>query len=129
MGPTQTRSFGEVEAIGADLSPTFDLIGDTLAYPNVVSLKGRLLMTDRGAVRYRDPVDEIAALFPISASCSGENASDWLYRERGRFDEFVAVADSARQARVVLLFREDGLVAVGVAGYEGWARAQRQTSD
>ena len=128
MGPTRTRTFGSAESAGEDSPPTFDLIGDTLAYPNVVSLRGRSLQTDRGAVRYGDPVEEVAALFPVSAACSGENASDWLYREPGRFDTFVAVADSARRARVAFLFRGDSLVAIGVAGYEGWSRTQRQAS-
>jgi len=56
-----------------------------------------------------------------------QNTSDWLdLAPGGGFNAFIAVGDSVRRARISLLFAENGLVAVGVRGYEGWAAAQRQ---
>ena len=121
----RTAVFGQPDTTdGPLLSPQFDLIGDTLAYPMFVSLQGRPLRAGADTLYHGDSVRRFGEAFPRSYSCSDSTVVGWPYMDREGGDRVFIVADSVRRAAIAFFFRDDQLQAVGIDGYEGWRRAQ-----
>lgn len=90
------------------------VVNDSLAYIGYAELGSEPLVTDRGRFEPGVPLAEVREAFPESYECR-----DWrvgaLYLDQ--FHPVVAATDSARGAHVLLLFRDERLVSVGIDYY------------
>ena len=86
------------------------VVNDSLAYVPRADLGAGPLSTDRGRFGLGAAVAEIREAFPESYECRDMAVFDGLYHDQ--FYPVLVVADTARGARLVLLFKDGGLLSV-----------------
>ena len=95
---------------GSDGRVVMTVVNGSLAYLSSADLGAGPLSTDRGQFGLGAAVDEVREAFPESYECRDMAGYGGLYHER--FDPVLVAADTARGARLMLLFRDGRLVRV-----------------
>ena len=101
------------ESLNHDL--TLTVINDSLAYLSNADLGVEPLLTDRGQFEPGAPLAEVREAFPESYACREWGTAGGEYRDL--FYPVLAATDTARGAHVLLLFRDERLIGVGLDYY------------